>query len=80
MSDREKRRALILLVLAVVMVVIIAANLRQLEFQPGLPMPELVGDSGGPAPLNGITGDGPHLRRDGLDSVALNVRHRAATP
>lgn len=52
MTGSDKRRALILLVLVAIMVAIIAANLRQLEFQPGMPIPELAGNPGGVAPLD----------------------------
>ena len=53
MTGSEKRKALILVGLVAAMTVIIAANLRQLEFQPGLPIPELFGNPGASAPIGG---------------------------
>jgi len=52
MNGSEKRRALILLGSVVVMLVIVIANLRQLEFQPGMPVPELVKGEVVSAPLS----------------------------
>lgn len=52
MSEGEKRRAMILVCLVAVIVMIIAANLRQLEFQPGMPVPELVKGDVVAAPLH----------------------------
>lgn len=52
MNSSEKRKAMILLGLVVVMLVIVVANLRQLEFQPGMPVPELVRGNVVSAPQN----------------------------
>ncbi|HSK66146.1 MAG TPA: hypothetical protein VK888_04395, partial [Anaerolineales bacterium] len=41
MTGSTKRKTLLLLGLAIVLTMLIAANLPQLEFQPGMPLPRL---------------------------------------
>lgn len=54
MTRSEKRKALLLIVAILVTTVIVAASLRQLDFKPGLPIPELAGAPGSAAPSEGV--------------------------
>lgn len=54
MNRSERRKALMLVVAVLLMTVVVAASMRQLDFKPGLPIPELAGEPGSAVPGDGV--------------------------